>query len=38
MPTLSLFPLAAIIAASLQIFYMSAPENPGVNAANFLEY
>ena len=33
--TFSLSCLAAIIAASLQIFAISAPENPGVKAANF---
>ena len=27
-----------MIAASLQMFWISAPENPGVRALNFLEY
>ena len=34
--TFSLSSLAAIIAASLQILAISAPENPGVKAASFL--
>jgi len=38
MVTSSLSILAAIIAASLQILAISAPEKPGVKAANFLEY
>jgi len=38
METLSLSPLAARIAASLQIFSMSAPEKPGVSDASFLAY
>jgi hypothetical protein len=36
--TSSLSPLAAIIAASLQMFAISAPEKPGVRAASFFEY
>jgi len=36
--TLVLSFLAAMIAASLQMFWISAPENPGVRALNFLEY
>jgi hypothetical protein len=35
--TLPLFPLAAIIAPSLQIFSICAPENPGVRVASFFE-